>query len=105
MNDKQSWIEQRQKTIGSSDDPIIALGGTAWKSVYTLWDEKSGLLEPSQEENKAMEYGVLLEPYVASLYERETSRKLRDLGRYITQKNSVYEFAHSTVGNRRAIEC
>lgn len=93
----EEWLEKRQETIGSSDAPIIALGGTEYCSLFSLWVRKKGLIPEDEEESEAIEYGRLLEPYVAELYKRKTKREMKDLGRTTLQVNPKYPFAHSTI--------
>lgn len=61
------WHEARKEGIGGSDIASI-LGVSPWKSAYTLWHEKAGLLEPDQPENPLLEWGHRLEPVVADKF-------------------------------------
>lgn len=66
------WHAARREHIGASDVPII-LGLSGYKSAYTLWHEKAGLVEPapvSPEQQRKRDYGHYMEPYVAGLFEQ-----------------------------------
>ena len=65
-------IEERRKTIGGSDSPVV-LGLSPFKTRRELYLEKKGLA-PDIIETKAMQRGTYLEPIVANLYEKETGR-------------------------------
>ena len=65
------WHAARAELIGASDVPII-LGLSTYKSAYTLWHEKAGLIQPkpvSPELQRKRDYGHYMEPYVARLFE------------------------------------
>lgn len=65
------WHAARREHIGASDVPII-LGLSTYKSAFTLWHEKAGLIEPapvSEEQQRKRDYGHYMEPYVAGLFE------------------------------------
>jgi putative phage-type endonuclease len=67
------WHEARAGHIGASDVPII-LGLSSYKSAYTLWHEKAGLIEPqpvSKEMQRKRDYGHYMEPFVTDLFRAE----------------------------------
>lgn len=64
------WHALRLEVIGSSDVSAI-LGLSPYKSAYTLWHEKAGLIEPVQPDAKTQrkyDYGHHMEPFVAGLF-------------------------------------
>lgn len=69
---REAWLAARRDSIGASES-AAALGLCPWKSAYTLWAEKRGLIPPS-EETIAMRVGSILEPLVADLYAQHTGR-------------------------------
>lgn len=73
---RQRWLEERKGGLGGSDAATI-LGLNPWCSPYTLFLEKTGLIESAEEENEPMEWGRKLEPVVASHYQEKTGRELR----------------------------
>lgn len=65
------WLEDRRKGIGGSDVGAV-LGLNKYKSPYTLWAEKSGLLHTEEVDNESMRIGRDLEQYVADRFMEET---------------------------------
>lgn len=55
-------MNDRTKTIGASDAPVIA-GVSPWQTPYQLWREKTGRT-PAREATDAMSVGTRLEPLV-----------------------------------------
>lgn len=73
------WHAARRAGIGSSDIPVIA-GESSYRSPYTLWAEKTGLLapdEPDADQAELFEIGHLMEPVLLELYTRRTGRHAR----------------------------
>lgn len=94
---QEQWLEKRAGGIGGSDAAAV-LGLNPWKSAYTLWAEKSGLvLEPNLDEIEHIEWGKVLEEPIAKRYVRETSRTLIDHGRYAIQIHDLHPFMHCTI--------
>lgn len=78
--------------IGGSDASCIA-GMNPYKSAYSLWAEKAGLIEPEDISGKeAVRLGNYLEDYVAKRFEEETGKKVRREN--ATWINDAYPFAH-----------
>ena len=46
---RADWLKWRTKGIGGSDASVIA-GINPYKSVYQLWKEKTGQIEPEEED-------------------------------------------------------
>lgn len=55
---REAWLKQRNKGIGGSDAGII-LGVNKYKSPYTLWAEKSSLLESEDVQSEAALFAAL----------------------------------------------
>lgn len=72
--DRQGWLAQREKGIGSSEVGTI-LGVNPFQTPYQLWLRKKGITPPVQE-NEAMRAGHILEGAVATYFEQETGRKV-----------------------------
>jgi putative phage-type endonuclease len=70
--DEASWLLWRTEGIGASEC-AAALGISPYATPWELYQRKTGALPPI-EPNDAMEIGLLMEPVVASLYERRTGR-------------------------------
>jgi len=70
-------IENRKGYIGGSDIGTI-MGVNQWKSPYTLWAEKTGLIEPEDiSEKDAVWFGVKDESTVAELFTIRSGLKVR----------------------------
>lgn len=66
--DSPEWHEARAGMIGGSDIASV-LGLSHFKSGYTLWHEKAGLVEPREpDENgrRKLAYGHHMEPFIAA---------------------------------------
>lgn len=72
--DRQGWLAQREKGIGSSEVGTI-LGVNPFETPYQLWRRKKGLA-PAQEQNEAMRAGTILESAVATYFEEESGRQV-----------------------------
>lgn len=70
-------IENRRDYIGGSDIGTI-MGVNPWKSPYTLWAEKTGLIEPEDiSDIEAVWWGTHLEDLVAERFTMKTGIKTR----------------------------
>jgi putative phage-type endonuclease len=88
LADRETWLQQRMLGIGASEASTI-LGLNPYKSAYTLWAEKTGLIEAADlSDNEAVEWGIELEPLVAKKYAKATGRELMDPGRFTIQRHS-----------------
>lgn len=72
---KEAWLTARHQGLGASDAPII-LGLSRFKSPYSLYLEKLGLIEATSAESEAAEWGLLLEGPIAMRFQRETKRQV-----------------------------
>lgn len=71
----KEWLNDRMKGIGGSDVGAV-LGLNKYKSAYTLWAEKSGLLPNDEVDNESMRIGRDLEDYVAKRFMEATGKKV-----------------------------
>lgn len=85
---RSQWLQQRTTGIGASEAAIV-LGLSRWKSPYTLWAEKSGLLATDNAESERQRWGLILEPVIASEYTEQTGRELIDHGRYDLRRSTT----------------
>lgn len=103
----KKWEEIRKQGIGGSDIACI-MGYNDYKSPYTLWTEKTGLVEPPDlKGNEYVEWGTKLEPLVASSFTEKTGKKVRKCG---TLADEEYSFLHANVdrlvvGENAGLEC
>jgi putative phage-type endonuclease len=73
MENREEWLAKRRKGIGGSDIPAI-MGIDPFRTPLDVYLEKRGLVV--QPETDAMRWGKLLEPIIASEYERLEGVKL-----------------------------
>lgn len=73
---RQEWLKWRRKGIGGSDVSVIA-GVNKFRSIYQLWKEKTGQLEPSEEQTDYAHFGTVLEPVVKAEFTKRTGLKVR----------------------------
>lgn len=78
---RDDWLDVRKRGIGSSDSSA-AIGLNPYKSQLELWLEKTNrdqhLAKPNPDDDTApVFWGVVLEPIVASQYQRRSGKKVR----------------------------
>lgn len=69
----EEWHAARESGIGSSDIASI-LGLSSFKSAYTLWHEKVGLVQPATPDERwqrKLDYGHHMEPFVAGIFAKK----------------------------------
>lgn len=71
----EEWLEDRRKGIGGSDVGVV-LGLNKYKSPYSLWAEKTGLLHSEEIDNESMRIGRDLEDYVAKRFMEATGHEV-----------------------------
>jgi putative phage-type endonuclease len=106
MLDRQAWLEERRKGLGSSDAPIVT-GDSPWGSEYTLARQKRGLDPIVDSRDPILSYGRRIEAVIADIYADETGRKLRRVNRTMRHPKAPELFAHpdrEVVGERRLVE-
>ncbi len=91
--DHTEWLEVRSKYLGGSDSASV-VGMNPYKSMYSLWAEKTNKV-PAFEGNLTTEVGSYLEEFVAKLFEKETGKKVRKCN--YTMVNDKYPFACANV--------
>lgn len=65
---RAKWLDLRAEGLGGSDAAWV-LGRSPYKSTYSGWAEKAGLVpEPDLSDNEAIEWGNVLEPVVADRF-------------------------------------
>jgi putative phage-type endonuclease len=103
----EEWLNDRMKGIGGSDVGAV-LGLNKYKSAYTLWAKKSGLLPNEEVDNEAMRVGRDLEQYVADRFMEATGKKV------VTSEYSFQSEKHPfmlanvdrlIVGEKAGLEC
>jgi putative phage-type endonuclease len=102
----EEWLEDRRRSLGGSDAAGI-LGLNAYTTPYSIWADKTGRAEPS-EDNEAMRQGRDLEQYVATRWMEVTGKRCRRRTKVL--RNPEYPFAHANVdrwviGENAGLEC
>jgi len=69
-----NWNELRRQTIGASEAAAI-MRRSRWAAPLTIWARKRGLLE-EEPDNEALKTGRALEPFVVSLFEEQTGKRV-----------------------------
>ena len=89
---REDWLKYRTRGIGGSDVSVIA-GINPFRSAYQLWLEKTGQVEPGQEddiENEYTHFGSLLEPIVRKEFMERTGIKVRQ--KHMLLQSEEYPF-------------
>lgn len=68
---REQWLKYRTMGIGGSDVSVIA-GINPYRSVFQLWLEKTGQLEPAESGNECTHFGTVLEPIVKQEFTERT---------------------------------
>ena len=65
------WLRYRTMGIGGSDVSVIA-GINPYRSVYQIWLEKTGQIEPAESDNEYTHFGTILEPVIRKEFMERT---------------------------------
>lgn len=101
------WLRQRNKGLGGSDAGSV-LGLSPYKSPYTLWAEKTGLIDSRIPDNEAMRVGRDLEQYVAERFTEATGLKVQRSGYSFQSKEHPWMLGNVDrliVGENAGLEC
>lgn len=90
---REDWLQERRKSLGGSDMGAV-LGLNRWRSPYTVWAEKCGMLE-DQPDSEAMRIGRDLEPYVLQRFQEASGYKTKHVNAII--RNSSFPHLHANV--------
>lgn len=103
---REDWLLERKKSIGGSDAGAI-LGLNKYRSPYSVWAEKIGLL-PEQEDNEAMRQGRDLEVYVAERFSEKSGKRVERYNYLLRNTEAPYLHANidrRVVGEKAGLEC
>lgn len=104
---RDEWLKQRNKGLGGSDAGSV-LGLSPYKSAYTLWAEKTGLIDSHIPDNEAMRVGRDLEQYVAERFTEATGLKVQRSGYSFQSKEHPWMLGNVDrliVGENAGLEC
>ena len=86
QSERLEWLAQRRQGVGASEVAAV-MGLSPWKSPYSLWGEKTGLVPPDPDETEPQHWGNVLEPIIAHEYQEVTGRALIDHGRFAVRES------------------
>lgn len=104
---REEWLKQRRKGIGGSDAGAIC-GLNPYKSAYTLWAEKSGMINDEVPDNEAMRLGRDLEDYVAKRFCEATGKRVKKSNFSFRSKEHPFMLANVDrliIGEDAGLEC
>lgn len=90
---EKEWLSERTKGVGASE-AAAALGVSLYETPIDLWQKKTHRAPPT-EENEAMMMGRLLEPILATLYERRTGRLVGRRQEFF--RHPIHDFITATI--------
>lgn len=73
---REEWLKWRTEGIGGSDVSVI-FGINPYRSIFQLWMEKTGQIEPEERETEYTHFGTVLESVVKQEFMRRTGLKVR----------------------------
>jgi putative phage-type endonuclease len=103
--DSDEWHAARRGRITGTDIGAI-LGVSPFKSTYTLWAEKRGLISDHIEPSLPMRIGTLFEPAIRQLFAEqnwqlkvhETGTWLHNIQNYLANPDGLIEYPDGTLG-------
>lgn len=103
---REEWLELRKHSLGGSDASVV-LDLSSFRSQYTLWADKRGLIGDNPD-NEAMRIGRDLEQYVADRFCEATGKKVHRRNAMFAHDN--YDFISANVdrevvGENAGLEC
>lgn len=104
---RDEWLKQRSKGLGGSDAGAV-MGLNPYKSAYSLWAEKTGLITNYVQENEAIRLGNDLEDYVAKRFAKQENKKIKRSSYCYQSKKFPFMRANVDrliVGENAALEC
>ena len=105
---QQAVKEDRNSFIGGSDTGAI-MGLNPWKSAYTLWAEKCGLITPEDIDDKeSVWWGSHLEALIAERFTMKTGMKVKRSGYSYHVREFSWSRAHIDrliIGKKAGLEC
>lgn len=104
---REEWLAARAEGLGGSDAGAV-LGINKWKSPYTLWAEKTGLIKSEVESTEAMRIGTDLEDYVARRFCEQEGKKVQRSSFSYQSEDKPWMLANidrKVVGENAGLEC
>lgn len=114
MQDRKKWLETRRTGIGGSDASVIA-GLNQYRSLFSLWLDKSGQMEVNVEEEQSLEtdadekryWGQYFEEGIAQWFTKKTGKKVRRCGMLRSEEYPfmIADVDRVVVGENAILEC
>ena len=84
----KNWHKMREKGLGGSEIAIV-MGLSPYKSLFRLWHEKAGNIEPGQMDENRARIGLGLEDVAAKIFEDETGFICHKTGMYRSKDSEI----------------
>lgn len=85
--EREQWLRERQKGIGSSDAPAVIGHPEAFKTAAHVALEKQGIeTDSTKKESDLMELGLMMEPVICHLYHKIKGLKPRRIHQIIRSR-------------------
>lgn len=73
---REEWLEYRRKGVCGSDASVI-LGINQYRSVFELWEDKTGISKKNESGNEYTHFGHIMEPVIIREFQQRTGLKVR----------------------------
>lgn len=95
----ERWLAARRHLIGASDAAAILGEGYKNQSAWTVWANKTGMIQDDDEddEDESLEIGLAMQPVALKLFTRRTGIVVEDLGEYTIQRHKVLPWMGATL--------
>lgn len=84
----KNWRKMREGGLGGSEIAIV-MGLSPYKSLFRLWHEKAGNIEPGQMDENRARIGLGLEDVAAKIFEDETGFTCHKTGMYQSKESPI----------------
>lgn len=96
MADRAAWLASRS-CIGGSDAAAI-IGLSPWKTVYQLWQEKTGRVKPDDiSDNARVKYGNDAEPLLRELFALDFPSMTVEYEPHNIFRNDLFPWGHASL--------
>ena len=89
---REEWLQLRRTGIGGSDASVI-MGINPWRSVFQLWEEKTGAVPLGDSGNEFTYWGNVMEPILRREFMKRTGLRVRQKHAMIFHPELSYLFA------------
>lgn len=103
---REDWLSERRNSIGGSDVGAL-LGLNKYRSAWSVWAEKTGIL-PESPDNEAMRQGRDLEHYVAQRFMERSGKRVERYNYLLRNPDHPHLHANidrRVIGEKSGLEC